>query len=210
MIVSLALLATGTATASAAAARWATEEDHARAALRRRGAASLLARAVLRALLAEVTGRADWSVRVDARGKPWLADGPAVSLSHSGGMVAAAVAESGELGIDIERHRHRDLAALAAAAFGPREQAAVAAGGTAAFFRIWTLREALAKATGAGLAEAADGLDQVADGLAEGCWQAGPWCLAHLRPTADYSLAVALRAPTAQSWGLRRVDLGAG
>lgn len=184
---------------------------------RRHGAAALLARAALRALLAQETGRPDWQILRTPHGKPFVvaasgAPGPAVSLAHTRGMVAVAVAQDGDLGIDIERHRPRDFAALAAQAFGVREQAEVAAGGPDAFYRIWTLREAVAKATGEGLALAANGRDLVACG-APGSWHCTDhggrtWHLAYVRVAPDCSLAVAHADTAEQPWTLRWSEPG--
>ena len=41
--------------------------------------------------------------------------------------------------------------------------------GITEFYRIWTLREAIAKATGEGLVMAMDGVDRVGGGFAAGC-----------------------------------------
>ncbi|MDR3439076.1 4'-phosphopantetheinyl transferase superfamily protein [Telmatospirillum sp.] len=185
--------------------RWATAEDRELAMSRAEGlsrSSALAARAVLRALLAEISGVADWRLSADARGKPLAqsaADGQAasVSLSHGGGLVAVAASlEGGDLGIDVEPHRFRNISALAEFSFGPDEQAAVAAGGIAAFYRIWSLREAQAKAVGDGLAMVADGRDRVAGGPFEGCWIEGSWGLAHIVPEPGFSLALAVRRRT--------------
>ena len=59
----------------------------------------------------------------------------------------------GPIGIDIEyRDPARDLDRLAEAAYGAEECRAVAACGISAFYRIWTVREAISKATGDGMA----------------------------------------------------------
>ena len=158
-------------------------------------------RALLSELLQSATGRADWVVVVDSRGKPALertncVDAPAISISHSAGLVAATVCRLGPVGIDVERHDpRRDVAALARYAFGPVEQAAVAQGGIEAFFRIWTLREAMSKATGEGIAMAADGIDRIGQDPPCGAWRTldRRWLLAHVR-YRDYSLALAIRA----------------
>ena len=51
------------------------------------------------------------------------------------------------IGVDIERLKPgRPFADLARMAFGPMENAEVARSGEPAFYRIWTAREALAKA----------------------------------------------------------------
>jgi len=206
-----------TTLASALVARWCTREDHADSGAGRGAQSSLLARAALRALLARHTGSAAWRIVRIRLGKPFVVDqagarGPAVSFSHTAGMVAVAMAPLGALGVDIERHRARDFAALAAHAFGPAEQEEVRIGGENAFYRIWTLREAVAKATGDGLALAANGLDLVA-GVAAGSYRLTmpgnrDWHLAHVRIEPAWSLGVAHADAPEGPWALRWCDLG--
>lgn|GEM_PF-3535638 len=184
-------------------ARWALDEDRVLAASRGVGAErTLAARALLRALLFRQAGDQDWRLQADDRGKPSLiardgTAGPSVSLSHSGAMVAAALGPVGaSLGVDLEAHKQRDVQALAAHAFGPAERQRVAAGGAAVFFRLWTLREAMGKATGQGLSLAADGQDHLGeDGPHEGWWRQPGWFLGHVTPCPGYSLAAALMSP---------------
>jgi 4'-phosphopantetheinyl transferase len=197
--------------------RWASADDRADIAPGRRAGSSLLARAALRALLAKNTGRTDWQIVRSPLGKPFVvtpsgSPGPAISLSHAGATVAVAMAEVGALGIDIEQHRPRDFAAIAAQAFGSAERAEVAASGTAAFYRIWTLREAMAKATGEGLGLAANGCDLVA-GHADDSYrrtecEGRVWRLAHVRLQPACSLAVAHADATYGAWAPRWDDLG--
>ncbi len=186
------------AAAQALIGHWAGRQDHCDVAGKGRGASrSLAARAALRALLWRETGRADWRLAADVQGKPHVFEGdrpgPAVSLGHGGGWAVAALGPvGGHLGVDVEPWRPRNLTALAAAAFGPGEQKAVAAGGAAAFYRLWCLREAMGKATGLGLALAADCRDHVTDGPEQGWWRQPGWFLGHHRLQTACSLAVAL------------------
>jgi len=180
-------------------AKWATAEDHTQAIHRQSDARQrdfLLARAVLRALLAHLTGAGDWHICPDTKGKPQALTatgiaGPHISLSHTHGLVACAVSDEGPVGIDIEYWRERDFTALADYAFGPREREEVAHNGISAFYRIWTLREAIAKAIGEGLIATIDGLDSVADAPASGSWATKTWQLFYTSPQIDYSLAMA-------------------
>lgn len=197
--------------------RWATRQDHADIRPGLRATSSLLARAALRALLARNTGQVDWQFVYNPLGKPFAitpsgSPGPAVSLSHSGGTVAVAMATAGTLGIDIERHRPRDFVALAAQAFGPTEQAEVAMHGADAFYRIWTLREAMAKATGEGLVLAANGCDLVAGCTAQPYRRTEHggrvWHFANERIEPACSLAVAHADPAEKAWALHWADLG--
>jgi phosphopantetheinyl transferase len=222
--VVLVVTDTGSDLAKALIARWMEPEERSAAALLRRKQAranSLLGRAVLRALLYRHTGYRDWTVAADHRGKiaavgSMAGGGPAISLSHSRGVVACALADAEALGVDIEWHRPRAWSALAAYAFGKRERALVAEGGAQAFYRIWTLREAWAKATGEGLVAAADGRDQVDDGPLFGLWSKASdgrvWLFGHHHARRDLSLSVAaLLTPDAKpaEWSLTWLDAAA-
>ena len=189
------------------------EEDSpdAETALRRWGAAvegaqrrSRVGRALLRGMLGTVTGTAaeTWRIVTEASGRPVAVNetgvaGPSVSLSHSGGWIAAAVCTVGTVGIDVEAHRpSRNFAGIAGVAFGPAECARAAAG-KEEFYRIWTLREAMAKATGVGITQVADRKDRVADGPGEGAWttevEGRHWLLVHTVPSPALNLALAVR-----------------
>jgi 4'-phosphopantetheinyl transferase len=195
------------AASDAVIARWARPDDRAEAARRRNPGAirrTLLGRALIRALVFDMTGvdGNEFQIRAGGNGKPFVRlpsgdDGPAISVSHSGAVVVAAVTRLGALGIDVEYHRpNRPLESLAAFAFGERERA-VAAQSPGQFYRIWSLREAMSKATGNGLREAADRTDRIPAGPDTGAWTIndadGTWLLAHLTPLAEYSLAIAVR-----------------
>jgi len=89
-------------------------------------------------------------------GKPTLAPlyghRTEVSLSHSGAAVAAAMSTV-PVGIDVECHRPLAHGAIAARWFTEAEQQFVGddAASSERFFRIWTRKEAVLKATGEGL-----------------------------------------------------------
>jgi len=81
----------------------------------------------------------------------------AASLSHSADQVLCAIAPSGLVGVDVERIRPRnEWDQLAAFVLHPAERSRAEASTEAArwrgFYRVWTLKEALAKALGVGLA----------------------------------------------------------
>ena len=88
-----------------------------------------------------------------AAGKPYLpgASGFHFNLSHAGAWVICAVS-SCEVGCDIEEIRPR-MPKRILRHLPPEEQRLLAAAPDAAdlFFRLWTLRESYAKATGTGL-----------------------------------------------------------
>jgi 4'-phosphopantetheinyl transferase len=201
-MITLTTVFTDTEEAKSLVARWATTDDHAQAKSRHNKIIQqnfLLTRATLRALLAHVTGADDWHIRPDAQGKPQSltaagARGAHISLSHTHGLIACAASEEGPIGIDVEYWRLRDFSSLADFAFGPGERQEVARYGVSAFYRIWTLREAIAKATGNGLMAAIDGQDQVAAAPLSGCWVSGEWRLFNASPHINYSLAVASKS----------------
>jgi 4'-phosphopantetheinyl transferase len=91
-------------------------------------------------------------------GKPALAGGGLYfNVSHTQGLALIAVTRRGEVGVDVERLRamptHLDMAGRF---FSPGEAAALRRlppGATeAAFYHVWTRKEAFLKATGLGLA----------------------------------------------------------
>lgn len=99
-------------------------------------------------------------------GKPRLAGHPSLhfSLSHSGDQAVLAVSEQREIGIDIERVRPLDHLDLARRYFHPNEVSAIESvrppdEQLLAFFRIWTLKEAVVKAIGRGLSIPLDTFD---------------------------------------------------
>lgn len=224
--VSLALLThIGTdPAASALLDRWAQESDRAESTHRRNPEIIhrfLLGRSLVRALIERTTGTDGCAcgIAVNDEGKPFVTlatgqPGPPISISHSGAMVVAALSDLGALGVDVEQHRtQRSFDAIAGYAFGPREKKAACATPDD-FYRIWCLREAMSKATGRGLAEAADRVDRVHDVPSDGALETrvgeDRWLLAHLSPDPGYSLAVAVR-PSASApaieWTKNSLDL---
>jgi 4'-phosphopantetheinyl transferase len=167
--------------ASTLISTFATGEDY-RAVERfraeRRRAQSLTARALMRALLERATGRqgASWTITHDGDGKP-IVSGPKdgttiqVTLSHSRNLAVCAIADIGPIGIDVEYCApSRPLAEIAATAFGPGERQLVDRLGASAFYRIWTLREALAKACGSGFSMLVNGIDYFPEAPSAGIW----------------------------------------
>jgi 4'-phosphopantetheinyl transferase len=97
-------------------------------------------------------------------GKPGLSDGPRFNLSHSGNAAVVALAQTQELGVDLERPgRRRPHAELARRFFCTAEADAVCAAEGAAretlFLHLWTAKEAVLKALGRGLAFGLDRLE---------------------------------------------------
>ncbi|MDR1052017.1 MAG: 4'-phosphopantetheinyl transferase superfamily protein [Deltaproteobacteria bacterium] len=80
------------------------------------------------------------------------ADRLSFSLSHSGDWVALAVGGPAPLGVDVEKRRREPVPpALMKRTLSPEELLALPEPGPFAFIRVWTLKEALAKALGLGL-----------------------------------------------------------
>ena len=132
-------------------------------------------------------------------GKPVLPGGPGFSLSHGGDLVGVAVRPDGDVGLDVEQVRDvADLAALAAHVHSPTELARAGVTDRPTFFRTWTRKEALLKATGEGLATPMTAITLAADGAVED-WavddgsgaRSDPMWLHDLTPTPDHPAAVA-------------------
>ena len=120
---------------------------------------SLWSQYILRRLLSERTRRSARSLVFGrgSYGKPYLVNtqGPHFNLSHAGHMVAIAIAED-DVGVDIECVEHIPLEEeILRTHFAAAELAWYLAHSEAerpcAFYRLWTRKEALAKATGLGL-----------------------------------------------------------
>jgi 4'-phosphopantetheinyl transferase len=155
----------------------------------------VVARGTLRMLLGRYLACDPASLRFwyGANGKPALADERDslplhFNLSHAGGVGVVGFAVGRRLGIDIEQVRSIPEAdAIARRVFSPRERASLAAlpreERLIAFFQCWTLKEALAKATGNGLSMPLEQLD---------VW-------------AERPLRVVTEGSTRESWTLREL-----
>lgn len=146
-------------------------------------------------------------VQRTAEGRPWL---PGTSLdfnlTHAGRYAVCALSATGRVGLDAEPHAPRDWAAFAPH-FTAAEWAAVQADTDPqrAFYRLWTQKEAVAKADGRGLdlplrAIRLRGATAELDGRR--------WHLREVPLAADYTLHLASSDPTAAG-PPRRVAFGA-
>jgi phosphopantetheinyl transferase len=170
----------------------------------RRKVQGVAADALLRDLLELEAGypAKSWQLIANSDGKPTIhtAAGSStidVSMSHSGSVAAAAITDHGAIGVDIEyRASKRSILEIAEYAYGPQERRLVRSGGIAAFYRIWTLREALAKALGIGFPMVANRRDYFADAPASGEWQSiidgRRWHFFAGELPGDYAIAVAI------------------
>lgn len=118
-------------------------------------------RLLLRRLLRDETGTADWPVIVGAHGRPHLEStgsrpAPDINLSHCTGLAAAALTMDGRIGIDVESlDRDVNAEGLAKRYFTADEtrviEQAPEGGRNETFLRVWTAKEAVMKAIGRGL-----------------------------------------------------------
>jgi 4'-phosphopantetheinyl transferase len=125
----------------------------------------LLGRMLLRLAISRIAGLPPADVGVIERSgqQPLLAlpagaSAPCFSLSHCGPWIACAVSADGALGLDIEEvDARRDVLALSGTAFHPDEHRFMLSRNdserTAAFYRIWTIKEALFKLAPDGVAQ---------------------------------------------------------
>lgn len=177
----------------------------------------LVGRARLRQVLATYCKAAPESLRFQTQefGKPILdtgADGLQLhfNLSHSHRLAVVAVSDIGSVGVDVEYERSlRDVSAVAARFFSPREQAQLADVDAArrqrAFFCCWTRKEAVIKATGEGLSARLDSFDVSLSPDAEaqvladrrGDGSGDSWRIRHFEPQPGYVGAIAIRSARA-------------
>lgn len=103
----------------------------------------------------------DWRFAAGPWGKPVVADrdGPHFNLSHAEGLVACALSPDVPVGIDVEPADRRAPIDVATR-FSPDERSWLLdlpeSERQPGFFRLWTMKEAVVKATGRGMAQALD------------------------------------------------------
>jgi 4'-phosphopantetheinyl transferase len=140
----------------------------------------------LREILAHYLGADSRGLSIvrDPNGKPVLQpDVLAFNVSHSGDLALIAVSRVGPLGIDVERERAEVATVDLARRYFTRSEAALVEANPRTFFRIWTRKEAWAKAQGLGLAIPLDAVD--VSGAVSG------WFVADLEVGFGFSAAVA-------------------
>jgi 4'-phosphopantetheinyl transferase len=161
----------------------------------------LVARAALRCILAAESGQSADAIRLGYLqwGKPIVlgAHGLEFSVSSAGQSCVIATVRGVDVGIDIEQVKLLPgMDEFAAEILSPRELAAVrhADDRLKQLYRLWTRKEAYAKALGIGLAVAPRtlevGLDSTPDRSA--------WSLHDLDPAPNSVGALAVRAPRAR------------
>jgi len=183
----------------------------------------IVGRGLLRTMLGRRLVRAPESLIFGANphGKPTLArtNGIAFNVSHSGDYVLVALGCASAIGVDVERWRPGlDVVGVGRQVFTPLELACIAdapdAQKTFRFFRQWTFKEAVAKATGLGLSldlqrfEIAfpdEAPHLVAHGAAE-LGTAADWRLEAIAVEDGYCAALAVRAPSLNTPSLPNGD----
>ncbi len=95
-------------------------------------------------------------------GKPEIKNGPGISLSHSGDIVTCAISQTHNIGIDIEELTKIDIEQYREY-FLQKEWDAIhnSESPTNTFFRLWTRKEAIIKATGKGLTYAYNDINTI-------------------------------------------------
>jgi 4'-phosphopantetheinyl transferase len=173
----------------------------------------LAARVLLRQTLSHyrAVDPRDWRFGRNAYGRPYV-EAPEhgrtlhFNLSHTDGLVALAVSEAPDIGVDVEiATRDLDCERLAISVFAPAELEAyrrVAAGERrSAFFVLWTLKEAYIKARGMGLHLPLDGFAFDLSGSEPSITfnarcpdDAARWRFRHFAPTPAHRLGLAMPA----------------
>jgi 4'-phosphopantetheinyl transferase len=198
--------------ASLTAVLSADEQQRAQRFIRDRDRTRFVAcRAALRSILGRYAGRPAGSCRFEygPYGKPRLLDPPAsaalqFNVSHSGELALVSIARDRPLGVDLEQfHPDVDIQGVGRMVFSAAEQDALQsfpeAHRRAAFFNLWTRKEAYLKALGRGFsgspqqvtipsAMGAEGslLGDATEGLCR------RWFVANLSPAPGYAAAVAV------------------
>jgi 4'-phosphopantetheinyl transferase len=166
---------------------------------------SLASRALLRASLVRLFGEParSWTICANSHNKPLVRtttgrEPAQVSVAHSRTLVACAITDIGPIGIDVEYCvPRRRIEAIAGATFGFSERAAVDREGVGGFYKIWTLREAMAKASGLGIVKMAAQRDLFAVAPVGKPWTTTIgrecWTFYHQRLLRKYALSLALK-----------------
>ena len=136
-------------------------------------------RGAMRMLLGRYLGTPPAQIRFSTleQGKPKLTQRSDLhfNLSHTDGLMLAAVSSSLEVGIDVEKVRPVPAAAQLARRYFTAGERAAMADEPATFLRLWTCRESVLKAIGCGIAAGWDSVrillraSDTADAIGLGC-----------------------------------------
>lgn len=175
----------------------------------------ILSHAALRSILAQQLQLAPDGIQFStgSYGKPALAGTAAgrleFNLTHSRDLALVAVAHGAEVGVDVEPAREmRDALQIAERFFSKAESEALrqlpAAEQSTCFLNLWTRKEAVAKATGFGIANSLTRFevtwgDETAVRSIDGDPRlAAEWTLRAFKPAPSYIAAIAVHSPAAQ------------
>ncbi|OAV43682.1 4'-phosphopantetheinyl transferase superfamily protein [Lewinella sp. 4G2] len=115
--------------------------------------AGLFGKLLVRQLLKEVLGQPELlaTMTVDDHARPSLAFGGDFNISHTNGLIVAALSTTQRIGIDVERHQEVDPAEFDRV-FTVHEQQRIRRSKhpQATFYQTWTRKEAAMKADGRG------------------------------------------------------------
>lgn len=152
------------------------------------GRESLTVLALLAGLLRILRLPSIGSLQWTPQGKPMLPGGPALSLTHSRGFAACAIAPDGlDIGIDLEPEGRASASAVALVASDAEREAL--ASGLLSPTGLWTAKEAVLKAAGAGLSE----VSGVAVRARRARFAGAEYSWRHFRPRPGLLLAIATR-----------------
>lgn len=191
--------------------------------------AYIAAHALVRIMLARHLGRPATTLRfrVEPFGRPEVHDESGVppirfNLSHTPGLVAAAIVQRHDVGVDVEvldgRRLDLDLAVRTfATAEADHLRRVPPTALPEAAFAFWTLKEAYIKATGLGLNCPLDSFVVTLDPISirfvpPGADDPAQWLFRRWRPTPSHALALALRherpeAVRVNARAIRRTEL---
>ena len=173
-------------------------------------------RGVLRTILGQYLSvdPADLRFVYAENGKPTLAEeiagaGIHFNLAHTGELALLAVTRIGRIGVDVESVRSvKNVDELVARFFSSRENALFQKvpeeNKPAAFFNLWTRKEALLKATGEGITRSLSlvevsflpGEPARLVAISGDTMKAAQWSLRELSPATGYAAAVAIQLGT--------------
>lgn len=183
----------------------------------------VVAHAMLHRVLLDRLGGEEPHILRSRLGRPELAPAPgggplpSFNLTHTRGFAACAVVERAPIGIDAEDIRRPiEIDAIAARWFAAPERRMLeqcrGQSRTDLFFRIWTIKEAILKATGHGLRIEPQGFavdpEHGATAIPPGLGIPTQWRLAELCPLPHIRLAVAVPGAGPLDISATHLDLG--
>ena len=146
-------------------------------------------------LVYQVTKHKKWWFGKNAQGMPYAIDLLSgtpiyISISHSKNVIACAFSQIEPVGIDIEFHKDILPDAIISAYFSTNERLYCESHGLDAFYKVWTLREASAKALGQGITMAIDSRCTLSHPDKTDEWIEDNRLLYSCHPMPNYSLAI--------------------